>query len=161
MRLTLTVDVHLHHVHAGRRLRAAHVHAVPRPHVVAGIDDALVGEPDLPAALEGTGRPVILLAHNPDVLFDAVRAGVDLQLSGHTHGGQFGLGSWLRSFVQPFQSGLYKYKNTQLYVSNGAGYVGPPVRLGAPSEISLLKLTDAGRGSIFLKSGRSNSGREN
>ena len=103
----------------------------------------------------------ILLAHQPLSVYEAARAGFDLQLSGHTHGGQFGLGSWLRSFVQPFQSGLYKYKNTQLYVSNGAGYVGPPVRLGAPSEISLLKLTDAGRGSIFLKSGRSNSGREN
>jgi len=103
----------------------------------------------------------ILLAHQPLSVYEAARAGFDLQLSGHTHGGQFGLGSWLRSFAQPFQSGLYKYKNTQLYVSNGAGYVGPPVRLGAPSKISLLKLTDASRGPIFLKSGRSNSGRGN
>ena len=82
----------------------------------------------------------ILLAHQPRSVYKAAQAGFDLQLSGHTHGGQFGPGSWLRSLGQPFQSGLYKHKKTLLYVSNGAGYWGLPVRLGAPSEISLLKL---------------------
>ena len=88
----------------------------------------------------------ILLAHQPRSVYEAAQVGFDLQLSGHTHGGQFSLGSWLRSLAQPFQSGLYKYKETQLYVSNGAGYWGLPVRFGAPSEISLLKLTEAKRG---------------
>lgn len=94
----------------------------------------------------------ILLAHQPRSVYKAAQAGFDLQLSGHTHGGQFVLGSWRRSLGQPFQSGLYKYKDTQIYVSNGAGYVGPPVRFGAPSEISLLKLTKARRNSNFLNS---------
>ena len=83
----------------------------------------------------------ILLAHQPRSVYEAARAGFDLQLSGHTHGGgQFGPYRWLISLVQPFQSGLYRYKKTQIYVSNGAGFCGPPVRIGAPSEISLLRL---------------------
>jgi uncharacterized protein len=83
----------------------------------------------------------ILLAHQPDSIYEASQAGFDLQLSGHTHGGVISPVRWLLSLVQPFQSGLYKYKNTQIYVSNGTGYTGMPFRLGTPSEISLLKLT--------------------
>ena len=82
----------------------------------------------------------ILLAHQPRSIYEAARAGFDLQLSGHTHGGQLGPFRWLRSLGQPFQSGLYRYENTQIYVSNGAGYWGLPLRIGAPSEISLLIL---------------------
>ena len=83
----------------------------------------------------------ILLAHQPRSVYEAAQAGFDLQLSGHTHGGIISLGRWLKSFEQPFQSGLYTYKKMKIYVSNGAGYYFLPVRIGAPSEISLLKLT--------------------
>jgi predicted MPP superfamily phosphohydrolase len=87
----------------------------------------------------------ILLAHQPRSVYEAARAGFDLQLSGHTHGGQFGPFRWLLgSLGQPFQSGLYRYEKIQIYVSNGAGYCGPPVRIGAPSEISLLLLQKSG-----------------
>ena len=83
----------------------------------------------------------ILLAHQPRSVYEAARAGFDLQLSGHTHGGIISLGRWLKCLEQPFQSGLYTYKNIKIYVSNGAGYYLLPVRIGAPSEISFLKLT--------------------
>ena len=70
----------------------------------------------------------ILLAHQPLSVYKAAQAGFDLQLSGHTHGGLVPLVRWLKSFKQPFQSGLNKYKNTQLYVSNGTCYWGMPIR---------------------------------
>jgi len=76
-------------------------------------------------------------------VYKAAQAGFDLQLSGHTRGGLLPLGRWLNSWQQPFQSGLYKYKDTQLYVSNGTGYWGMPLRYGTPPEISHLKLTAA------------------
>jgi len=76
-------------------------------------------------------------------VYKAAQAGFDLQLSGHTHGGLLPLGRWLNSWQQPFQSGLYKYKDIQLYVSNGTGYRGMPLRYGTPPEISHLKLTAA------------------
>ncbi len=82
----------------------------------------------------------ILLAHQPKSIFDAARAGFDLQISGHTHGGQFFPWNLVVGLNQPFVSGLHKYKNTHIYVSRGTGYWGPPVRVGAPSEISLIKL---------------------
>ena len=85
----------------------------------------------------------VLLAHQPRSAEKASLAGFHLQLSGHTHGGQFGPASWLREWGQPYQSGLYTVGNMQLYVSNGTGYWGPPVRLGAPAEITLLRLTAA------------------
>jgi predicted MPP superfamily phosphohydrolase len=100
-----------------------------------------------PAKAMGDGSAAdvkILLAHQPRSVYEAAQAGFDLQLSGHTHGGQFGLLRWLNSWGQPFQSGLYRYENTQIYVSNGAGYWGPPVRIGAQSEISLLTLRKSG-----------------
>ena len=83
----------------------------------------------------------ILLAHQPQSVYKAAEAGFDLQLSGHTHGGLFPLCRWLRSLSQPFQAGLYKYQNTQLYVSSGTGYWGIPLRYGTPPEITHLKLT--------------------
>jgi predicted MPP superfamily phosphohydrolase len=83
----------------------------------------------------------MLLAHQPLSVYEAARAGFDLQLSGHTHGGMFPLYRWLRSRNQPFQAGLYKYKNTQLYVNSGTGYWGIPWRYETPPEITHLKLT--------------------
>jgi predicted MPP superfamily phosphohydrolase len=82
----------------------------------------------------------ILLAHQPKNIFDAAKAGYDLQISGHTHGGQFFPWNLFVSLSQPYVSGLHKHENTQIYVSRGTGYWGPPLRVGSPSEITLIKL---------------------
>ncbi len=82
----------------------------------------------------------MLLAHQPVVIHDAVRHGVDLQLSGHTHGGQLWPGNFLAELANPTVAGLERYGDTQLYVSRGAGAWGPPVRVGAPSDITVVEL---------------------
>ena len=82
----------------------------------------------------------ILLAHQPKNIFGASNAGFDLQISGHTHGGQFFPWNFFIGLNQPFVKGLHRYRKTMIYVSRGTGYWGPPVRVGAPSEITLLKL---------------------
>ena len=82
----------------------------------------------------------ICLAHQPKSAFDAADAGFHLQLSGHTHGGQFWPWTWVIPLVQPFVAGLTHYKNMKLYVSRGTGYWGPPARLGSPSEITVIEL---------------------
>jgi predicted MPP superfamily phosphohydrolase len=82
----------------------------------------------------------ILLAHQPKSIFESAKAGYDLQISGHTHGGQFFPWNLLVGFAQPYVSDLHKYNNTQIYVSRGTGYWGPPVRMGSPSEITLITL---------------------
>lgn len=82
----------------------------------------------------------ILLAHQPNSVYEANKIGFDLQISGHTHGGQFFPGNILIYFAQKFVAGLHDYKGTKIYVSRGTGYWGPPFRLGAPSEISVLEL---------------------
>jgi uncharacterized protein len=113
---------------------------------IAGITDvtgaSFEDTPDLGAALAGRApaTPVVLLAHQPVQVEEAARAGVDLQLSGHTHGGQLYPFHHLVSLAQPAVSGLSKVDNTWLYVSNGAGFWGPPVRVGAPPDISILEL---------------------
>jgi len=85
----------------------------------------------------------ILLAHQPKNIFAADRAGYDLQISGHTHGGQFFPWNLLVGFTQPYVYGLHTHQNTQIYVSRGTGYWGPPVRVGSPSEITLIKLVSS------------------
>jgi hypothetical protein len=85
----------------------------------------------------------VLLAHQPASAFDASRAGYDLQLSGHTHGGQFVPWNWFVRFWQPFTAGLHRLGRLWVYVSRGTGYWGPPKRLGAPSEITRLRLVAA------------------
>ena len=111
--------------------------------LIGGVPDySSYGSDPAQALGDGSNADVkILLAHRPQCVYEASQAGYDIQLSGHTHGGMFSLGRWLRSFGQPFQSGLYKYKNTQLYVSNGTGYGETRLRYGTPSEISHIKLT--------------------
>ncbi|MCX4512782.1 metallophosphoesterase [Streptomyces sp. NBC_01619] len=113
---------------------------------LAGVDD-VAGEsegqgPDFARALgdRDRGRAAVLLAHQPVVIHDAVRHGVDLQLSGHTHGGQLWPGNYLAELANPTVAGLEKYGDTQLYVSRGAGAWGPPVRVGAPSDITVVEL---------------------
>lgn len=113
---------------------------------LAGVND-LAGEeyddgPDLDRALAGRdcSRPVVLLAHQPAQVREAARHGVDLQLSGHTHGGQMFPVQLLVRIEQPAVSGLSTIDGTQLYVSSGTGFWGPPLRVGAPPVIALVEL---------------------
>ncbi|MBT2445756.1 metallophosphoesterase [Streptomyces sp. ISL-43] len=113
---------------------------------LAGVND-VQGEseghgPDFAAALgdRDRARSSVLLAHQPVVIDEAVRHGVDLQLSGHTHGGQLWPGNYLAELANPTVAGLERYGDTQLYVSRGAGAWGPPVRVGAPSDITVVEL---------------------
>jgi predicted MPP superfamily phosphohydrolase len=113
---------------------------------LAGVND-VQGEtqgqgPDFARALgdRDRSRTAILLAHQPVVIDDAVEHGVDLQLSGHTHGGQLWPGPLFAKLANPTVAGLERYGDTQLYVSRGAGVWGPPVRVGAPSDITVVEL---------------------
>lgn len=85
----------------------------------------------------------LLLAHQPRSCFVAAECGYDLQLSGHTHGGQFFPWMFFVALQQPFTAGLDRCKNLWVYTSRGTGYWGPPVRVGAPSEITRLRMTRA------------------
>ena len=115
---------------------------------LAGIDD-LAGRQfgpgqgaDLSRALLGRdeSRELVLLAHQPRMVAEAERAGVGLQISGHTHGGQIWPFHFLVRLQQPVISGLVRIGRALLYVSNGTGYWGPPMRLLSPAEITVLKL---------------------
>lgn len=108
---------------------------------------------DLPKALAGRepDRACVLLAHQPRGIELANELGVDLQLSGHTHGGQIFPWNFAVRLQQPFVAGLHALSHAQLYVSCGTGYWGPPMRLGAPAEITEIELVapsaaSAGRG---------------
>jgi hypothetical protein len=85
----------------------------------------------------------LLLAHQPRSAAAAADAGFDLQLSGHTHGGQFLPWNFLVRLQQPFVSGLHRLRGLWVYVSRGTGYWGPPVRFGVASEITCLKVVRA------------------
>lgn len=113
--------------------------------LLAGVTDLTAG-PDPRAAMAGAPESDVrvLLAHQPRSAYAARAAGFDLQLSGHTHGGQFFPFNFLVRLFQPFVAGLHQLEEMWLYVSRGTGYWGPPLRLGAPSEITLIELTAAG-----------------
>jgi predicted MPP superfamily phosphohydrolase len=101
---------------------------------------------DPAAALHGAPADAgarILLAHQPNSATAAARAGFDVQISGHTHGGQFWPWNLFVRFFQPFTGGLYRLKNLWIYVSRGTGYWGPPNRFGVPSEITRIRLIAA------------------
>jgi uncharacterized protein len=85
----------------------------------------------------------ILLAHQPSSAMAAAGAGFDVQISGHTHGGQFWPWNLFVHLFQPFSSGLHKLKGLWIYVSRGTGYWGPPNRFGVPSEITRIRLVPA------------------
>ncbi|HTH73821.1 MAG TPA: metallophosphoesterase [Trinickia sp.] len=121
--------------------------------IVAGVTDYSAGQFDQahrsdPAAAladaPGDVRIKLLLAHQPRTALAAVEAGYTLQLSGHTHGGQFFPWNFFVRLQQPFTAGLARLDELWVYTSRGTGYWGPPKRLGAPSEITHLRLVNAG-----------------
>jgi len=116
---------------------------------LAGVDDWSVAHgadgrwPALDAALRGRDpdRSLVLLAHQPRGVAEAVASGVELQLSGHTHGGQIFPWNLVVSAVYPYSKGLYPHGEGHVYVSCGTGFWGPPMRLGAPAEVARIVLT--------------------
>jgi predicted MPP superfamily phosphohydrolase len=116
---------------------------------LAGVNDVTGSQygdgPDYLRALTGRdpAKPVVLMAHQPIQVLEAQRHGVDLQLSGHTHGGQIFPFSYLVRLQQPVIAGHARFGDTQLYVTRGAGFWGPPVRVGAPPDITLVELRTA------------------
>ena len=124
--------------------------------VLAGVDDltaassGLAGHrANLDGALAGTDPdlPVLLVAHQPKYIDQAASAGIDLQVSGHTHGGQIWPFNFLVRIDQPVVHGLSRHgERTQLYTSRGTGFWGPPFRVFAPSEITLLTLRSPAQG---------------
>jgi predicted MPP superfamily phosphohydrolase len=125
---------------------------------LAGVDDHSArqlpghGE-DVAGAMRGrdASRAVVLLAHQPKAVREAQQHGVDLQISGHVHGGQLVPFNWLARLDQPFVHGLHRVGDTWIYVSQGTGYWGPPMRVGTHAEVThieLLASDDAAQGSV-------------
>ncbi|NJQ05064.1 metallophosphoesterase [Streptomyces lonarensis] len=119
---------------------------------IAGVNDIAADErgggyegPDFAKALDGRDpqRPVVVLAHQPELIHTAVDHDVDLVLSGHTHGGQVWPGPIIAARVNPTLAGLEQYGDSQLFVTRGAGTWGPPVRVGAEPDITVLTLAPA------------------
>lgn len=119
---------------------------------LAGVDDASAaralphhGQDVAKAALgRDPSRALVLLAHQPKALEDALVAQVDLQLSGHVHGGQLVPFNWLVRLDQPLIAGLYQVEKTWVYVSEGTGYWGPPMRVGSGAELTRIELVRDG-----------------
>lgn len=121
---------------------------------LAGVDDHMVGKTDLPMALRGSfpDEMKLLLAHNPIIFRKSVRSGIDLTLSGHTHGGQVKMRGTEKRILpkRRLSSGLHHRGDSHIYITRGIGTVVLPVRYQCPPEISLLELrceSGTGRGS--------------
>lgn len=116
---------------------------------LAGVNDITGTDhhdaPDYAKALadRDTDRPVVLMAHQPVQVDQAAAHGVDLQISGHTHGGQLWPFHYIVRAAQPALSGLSRVDTTWLYVTRGAGYFGPPVRVGAQPDVTVITLARA------------------
>ncbi len=116
--------------------------------LIAGVTDVTGGgflqshisDPAASVANAPQSNVKILLAHQPKSIYSALPFGFDLQISGHTHGGQFFPWNFAAAIGQPYLAGLHDHKGTWIYVSRGTGYWGPPVRLGTRSEITVLTL---------------------
>jgi hypothetical protein len=116
--------------------------------VIAGVTDHSSGDrleghrSDVAAAVAGAPADLVrlLLAHQPRSIEAAARVGCHLQLSGHTHGGQFIPWTFVVPLQQPYLAGLHRHGDTWIYVNRGAGYWGPPLRLGVPAEVTELTL---------------------
>lgn len=116
------------HDPAGRRLE---------PEFAPDIDKAVANRDE--------SRELVLLAHQPAHIWAAVNSGASFQLSGHTHGGQLWPFGALVLLAQPYLAGLYQHdENTQIYVSRGTGFWGPPMRVLAPAEITTIVLKARG-----------------
>lgn len=111
---------------------------------LCGVDDHMVGKTDVPAALRGSfpDEMKLLLAHNPIIFREAARLGIDLTLSGHTHGGQIKVRSDAKRLLarRRLKAGLHTRRNSQIYITRGIGTVVVPMRYRCPPEISLLEL---------------------
>jgi uncharacterized protein len=113
---------------------------------LAGVDDHMVGKTDLAAALKGSfpDEMKLLLAHNPIIFRKAVRSGVDLTLSGHTHGGQVRVRERQKRLIRrKLSNGLHQRGDSQIYITRGIGTVVLPVRYQCPPEITMLELRSA------------------
>lgn len=140
--LTVLQDEHVVLEHGGAQLVLAGVADFSARHFIA------THRSDPHAALAGAPRAAglrVLLAHQPRSAEAAADAGFDVQLSGHTHGGQFWPWNLLVKLQQPFVAGLHRLRTLWVYTSRGTGYWGPPLRLGAPSEITRLRFVAARR----------------
>jgi uncharacterized protein len=111
---------------------------------LCGVDDLMVGKTDLRQALLGAepDEMKLLLAHNPEIIRRAAKAGIDLMLSGHTHGGQVKIRDQEKRIFQRrrLSNGLHLRKSTQIYITRGIGTVVLPIRYQCPPEISLIQL---------------------
>jgi predicted MPP superfamily phosphohydrolase len=103
-------------------------------------DPTHASDPEGAIAGAPVDAPKVLLAHQPRSARGALEAGYDLQLSGHTHGGQFWPWNLLVRLQQPFTAGLNRIGRMWVYINRGTGYWGPPMRFGIPSEITLIRL---------------------
>jgi predicted MPP superfamily phosphohydrolase len=114
---------------------------------LAGVDDHMVGKTDLKAALAGSfpDEMKLLLAHNPVILRRATRQGIDLTLSGHTHGGQIKVRDPEKRILpqRRLKAGLHRRYDSQIYITRGIGTVVVPMRYQCPPEVSLLELRKA------------------
>jgi predicted MPP superfamily phosphohydrolase len=142
--MTVLNDAHAVIEHGGARIVVGGVTDLTAP----AMHPAHHSSPTMAFAGAPAGDLRILLAHQPESAYEASRNGVHLQLSGHTHGGQYIPFSWLIRLVKPFVKGLYSFRGMWVYVNPGTTYWGPPMRLGSPQEITLLELVAAetGRG---------------
>jgi predicted MPP superfamily phosphohydrolase len=116
---------------------------------LTGVDDALDGKPDLGAAIEKlpSGETVVLLAHEPDFADEAALSPIDLQLSGHSHGGQIWFpfigAPWLPPLARNYPRGLYNVGKLTLYTNLGIGTIRAPIRINCPPEVTLITLRAA------------------
>ena len=114
---------------------------------LCGVDDHMVGKTDVSTALRGSypDEMKLLLAHNPAIFREAAKLGIDLTLSGHTHGGQIKMRSDEKRILpkRKLKAGLHARRNSQIYITRGIGTVVLPVRYQCPPEISLLELRSA------------------
>jgi len=111
---------------------------------LCGVDDLTEAEPDIQAALDGRrdGETTVLLSHHPDFFFESAAAGVDMQLSGHTHGGQIRVGGKapLHHSQFGYEQGWFVDNDCRLYVGRGVGVTVLPIRIDAPPEIPMITL---------------------